>query len=90
MISHAKEGGDKRNIVGGTDGARYGDKVAITIDWCRLASYAAALIPMRPLIAGESSRLLGKSRSYLLVTLLSISDGQSRRKDIESRKNGRN
>ena len=37
MISHAEEGDDKRTIVGGTDGARYGDKVVITIDWCRLA-----------------------------------------------------
>ena len=45
---------------------------------------------MRPLITGESSRLLSKSWSYLLVTMLSISVGQSRRKDIESRKNGRN
>ena len=55
-----------------------------------MCSDAAALIPMRPLIAGDSLRMLGKSRSYLLVTLLSISVGQSRRKKIESRKNGRN
>ena len=32
-----QQGDDKSTIVGGTDGARYGDKVAITIDWSRLA-----------------------------------------------------
>ena len=37
MIIHAKEGDNKSTIVGGTDGARYGDKVVIMIDWCRLA-----------------------------------------------------
>ena len=37
MISHAEEGDSKITIVGGTDGARYGDKVVVAIDWRRFA-----------------------------------------------------